>query len=128
MPRCLIPGNNMVNINHIKKKAKGTIRRIFNRLNSLNLQKYYFECAIVFMNTMLRGSILFACETYYNLKQSELRQLERIEDGFLRELFKTSTGCPIIQLYLEVGQYPARYEIFKILILYLKYILNQLKY
>ena len=118
-------GNNMVNINHIKKKAKGTIRRIFNRLNSLNLQKYYFECAIVFMNTMLRCSILFACETYYNLKESELRQLERIEEGFLRELLKTSTGCPITQLYLEVGQYPARYEIFKIRILYLKYILNQ---
>ena len=112
----------MVNINHIKKKAKGTIRRIFNRLNSLNLQKYYFECAIVFMNTMLRCSILFACETYYNLKESELRQLERIEERFLRELLKTSTGCPITQLYLEVGQYPARYEIFKIRILYLKYI------
>ena len=46
-------GNNMVNINHMKKKAKGIIRRIFNRLNSLNLQRYYFECALVFMNTML---------------------------------------------------------------------------
>ena len=93
-------GNNMVNINHIKKKAKGIIRRIFNRLNSLNLQRYYFECALVFMNTMLRSSIIFACETYYNLKESEIGQLERIEAEFLRELLKTGKGCHITQLYL----------------------------
>ena len=30
-------------VNHIKKKSKGTIRRIFEKLNSLNLGKYYFE-------------------------------------------------------------------------------------
>ena len=118
-------GDNMVNISHMKKKSKGIIRRIFNRLNSLNLQKYYFECALVFLNTMLRSSILYACETYYNLKETEIRQLERIEEGFLRELLKTSKGCPIIQLYLEVGLIPARYEIIRIRLLFLKNILNQ---
>ena len=50
-----------------------------------------------------------------------LRQLERIEEGFLRELLKT----PIAQLYLEVGQIPARFEIIKIRLLFLKSILNQ---
>ena len=118
-------GDNMVNINHMKKKSKGIIRRISNRLNSLNLQKYYFECALVFLKTMLRSSILYACETYYDLKEKEIRQLERIEEGFLRELLKTSKGCPIIQLYLEVGLIPARYEIIKIRLLFLKDILNQ---
>ena len=118
-------GNNMVNINHLKKKSKGVIRRIFNRLESLNLQKYYLECAIIFLNSMLRSSILYASETYYNLKENEIRQLERIEEGFLRELLKTGKGCPIIQLYLEVGQVPARFEIIKMRLLFLKYILNQ---
>ena len=61
------------------------------------------------------------------VKQGEIRQLERIEEGFLRELLKTSKGCPIAQLYLEVGQAPARYEIIKIRLLFLKYILNQSK-
>ena len=77
------------------------------------------------MNTMLRSSILYACETYYNLKENEIRQLERIEEGFMRELLKTSRGCPIVQLYQELGQIPARFEIYKIRLLYLKYILNQ---
>ena len=99
-------GDNMVNINCMKMKSKGIIRRIFSKLESLNLQKYYFECAMVFMNTMLRSIILYGCETYYNLKEGEIRQLERIEEGFLRELLKTSKGCPIAQLYLEVGQAP----------------------
>ena len=40
------------NITHMKKKSMGIIRRIFNRLNSLNLQKYYFERALVFLKTM----------------------------------------------------------------------------
>ena len=40
-------GDNMVNINHIRKKSKGIRRRIFNRLNSLTLKHYYFECVLV---------------------------------------------------------------------------------
>ena len=63
-------GNNMVNINSMKKKSKGIIRRIFSKLENLKLQKYYVECAIIFLKVMLRSSILFACETYYNLKEN----------------------------------------------------------
>ena len=62
---------------------------------------------------MLRSSILYAAETYYNLKETELRALERIEENFLRQLLKTSEGCPIAQLYLEVGHKPTRFEIFR---------------
>ena len=71
-------------------------------------------------------SILYAaCETYYNLKENEIRALEMIEEGFLRELFKTGRGCPVSQLYAEVGLIPARYEIIKIRLLYLQEILTQ---
>ena len=45
----------------------------------------------------------------YNLKETELRANERIEEAFLRRLFKTSKGCPIVQLYLEAGHKPARF-------------------
>ena len=62
-------GNNMANIQQIKNKSIGIIRQIFNRLESLNLKKYYFECALIFMKCMLRGSILYAAECCYNLKE-----------------------------------------------------------
>ena len=85
----------MVNIAAMKNKSIWITRKIFSRLSSLNLQKYYFECAMIFLNVMLRSSILYACETYYNLKETELRQIERMEESFLRQLFKTTKGCPI---------------------------------
>ena len=77
------------------------------------------------MNSMLRGSILYACDMYYNLKETELRQIERIEEEYLRKVLQTTRGCPITQLYLEMGQYPARFEIQRMRCLYLKYILKE---
>ena len=62
---------------------------------------------------------------YYNLKEGELRQIERIEEGYLRNVSKTTKGCPITQLYLEIGQIPARFEIQKMRLLYLKCILEE---
>ena len=118
-------GDNMRNINEMKNKSVWIINKIFNRLNSLNLKKYFFESASIFLNVMLRSSILYASETYYNLKETELRALERIEESLLRQLFKTSKGCPISQLYLEAGHTPARFEIFRVRLLFLKNILHE---
>ena len=74
---------------------------------------------------MLRPSILYACETYYNLTEPQIRQLERIEELFLGKVFKTSKSCPIVQLYLEVGHVPAHFEIKRMRLLFLKNILQQ---
>ena len=74
---------------------------------------------------MLRSSIIYACETYYGLSKYHIRQIERIEDNFLRKLFKASKGCPIAQLYLESGHIPVRFQIYKSRLLFLKYILEQ---
>ena len=74
---------------------------------------------------MLRSNIIYACETYYGLTEYQIRQIERIEEQYLRKLFKTSKGCPIAQLYLESGNIPARFQIFKSRLLFLKYILEQ---
>ena len=62
---------------------------------------------------------------YYNLKENELRQIERIEESLFRKVLNTTKGCPITQMYLELGQIPARFVIQKMRCLYLKYILIQ---
>ena len=118
-------GNNMVNIWSMEKKSYGVIRTIMNKLESLKLKQYYFECVIIFMNLILRGSILYAGECYYNLTEIQLRSIERIEEKFLRKILKTSKGCPIVQIYLECGQWPARFELQKMRCLFLKQILQQ---
>jgi hypothetical protein len=93
-------GDNMANIREIKKKAIGIVKKTLNKLDSLHLKEYYFECAIIMMNVMIRSSILYASDMYYQLKETELRQLERIEESYLRQVLKTTKGCPINQLYL----------------------------
>ena len=107
-------GDNLANIKQLKKKSIGVIKKIFNRLNSLNLKQYYFDCSMILLNALLRPSILYACETYYNLKEKEIRQIERIEENYLRKVLNTTKGCPIVQMYLEMGHIPARVEIQKI--------------
>ena len=62
-------GNNMKNINDKKNKSIGIIKKIFNKLDSLNLRKYFYECGIIFLNVMLLSSILYTSEKYYNLKE-----------------------------------------------------------
>ena len=118
-------GDNMANIGAIQKKSHGVIRSILNKLEKLNLRDYFFECAIIFMNAILRGSILYASETYYNLTERNIRNLERIEENFMRKILKTKRSCPIIQMYLELGQWPARFEIMKLRLLFLKSILDE---
>ena len=91
-------GDNMANIRQMQNKSIGVVRKIINKLNSLNLKQYYFECAILLMNVMLRGSILYGGDMYDDLNEQEVRQLKRIEEGYLRKILKTSKGCPITQL------------------------------
>ena len=118
-------GDNMAHIRNMKCKSIGVIKKICNKLESLNLKNYYFECSVILMNVILRGTILYAAELFYNLKENELRKIERIEEEFMRKILKTSKGCPITSLYLVLGQTPARFEILKMRLLFLKYILEQ---
>ena len=61
----------------------------------------------------------------YNLKEIEIRHIERIEESYLRKVLNTTRGCPIVQLYLEMGHTPARVEIQKSRLLFMHYILQQ---
>ena len=75
--------------------------------------------------TILRGTILYGTELFYNLKENELRKIERIEEQFMRKILRTTKGCPITSLYLTLGQIPARFAILKMRLLFFKYILIQ---
>ena len=116
---------NIDNIKHVKNKSIGIISNVIQKLESVNLGRYYFDAAVILLNGVVRPSILYACETYYDLKESQIRQLERIEESFLRKIFQTSAKCPIVQLYLEIGHLPARFYIKKCRLMFLKTILEQ---
>ena len=89
------------------------------------LETYTVRSGIIYLNSLLRSSILYAAETYYNLSERNLRMLEIIEEDCLRKLLETGSECPIALLYLETGQLPARFHYQIMMLNFLKYILQQ---
>ena len=90
-----------------------------------NLGKYTFESSMIYLNSLLRSSILFAAEAMYNVKEIEYRHIERIEEDMMRKIFETGKGCAGYQLYFESGQLPARIVIKKMKLTFFHYILSQ---
>ena len=76
----------MANINQVRKKSIGVIRKLIRKLNSLNLKTYYFDCAIILLNSILQPTILYTADMYYNLNENKVRHLERIEGEYLRKV------------------------------------------
>ena len=60
-------------------------------------------------------------------RRRKKREIEKIEEGNLRSIFKTDTGIqvPIHLMYLDGGQVPARYQIKRYMVNFLHYILQQ---
>ena len=105
-------GSNMKNIGIMK-----TIQYIISSVG-----KYTIECGIIYLNSLLRSSILFAAETMYNINEDEYRRIKGIEEDLLRKIFKTEQGCPIYLLYFKSGHVPARIAIERMKIVFYRYI------
>ena len=80
---------------------------------------------MIYLNSILRSSILFAAEAMYNLNENEVRQIERIEENLLWEIFNTGKGCSIYRLYFESGHLPAGMQIKRMKLVFYEYILKQ---
>ena len=77
------------------------------------------------MHSLLRGTTLYASETYYNLIETEKRALESYDEDLVRKLAKTCLRCPTALLYLEFGFWPARFRIEEFKLNFLHQILNE---
>ena len=80
-------GSNIKNIEAKRNRAIGIKKQIQFLVKGLG--KYTFEGGLIYLNSLLRSSILFAAETMYNIKETEFRLIERIEEELLRKFFKT---------------------------------------
>ena len=116
-------GSNMNNIMAKQNRAIGIKKDIQYLVKGLG--KYTLEGGMIYLNSLLRSSILFAAETMYDTKEVEYRLIERIEEDLLQKIFKTGSGCPIFQLYLESGHIPARFAIKRMKVIFFKYIISQ---
>ena len=65
------------------------------------LGPYAFESAFIYIQSLIRNSILYAAETMYKVKETDYRALEMIEESVMKKVFQTKKTCPRHFMYLE---------------------------
>ena len=110
--------SNVENVISKTNKSMGTIGSIMNNIQGLGT--YTIQNGLNYFHSLLRSSILFAGETYYNLTERKLRMLEGIEEDCLRKILKTGRNCSGSLLYLETGGIPACFQIKIIMYIFLQ--------
>ena len=91
------------------------------------LGTHTIESGLIYFNSLLRASLLYACEAYINLSEKDYRPIESTEENCLIQLLDSGSHCPRSILYLDVGQIPARFQIWKLMLNLLQYILQENK-
>ena len=116
-------GGNMPNILNKKQKSIGTQKLIPKLIK--NLGSFTFEGGMIYLQSLLRTSILYGSETMFNITEKEFRIIESIEESVLQNIFHTKRSCSRHLLYLESGILPARYQIHRQMMNFLQYLLLQ---
>ena len=88
------------------------------------LKTYTVQNRLIYLNSLLRSSILYGGETYYNLTERQLRMIEKMEEACLVKILDTGSKVQTALLYLETGQLPARFQIDIMMLNFLKYLLH----
>ena len=116
-------GTNTKSMKMKVNKAIGVRKMITTLIKHLG--KYTIESGIIYFKSLLRGSLLYATESMVNLKENDVKLLERAEEATLRDLLGTEFSAPRHLLYLELGILPARFVIKQRKIKHLKHITMQ---
>ena len=111
-------GDNMQNIIHKRNKCIGTEKKILRPVKHLG--PYTFECGLIYIQSLIRNSILYGAETMYKVTEKQYRAIESIEESVFKKIFQTKRSCPRQLMYLEAGLVPARYQIQRQVLNYLK--------
>ena len=102
-------GSNFKNVKSRVGKGIGIISQIINILETVSFGKYYFQIAMTLRESMFLNGILTNSDVWYNLKKSEIEELEEIDRMLLRKILNTLISCPKEALYLESGPYKWRF-------------------
>ena len=116
-------GSNMPNIIHKRHKSIGTQKQIPRLIEKLG--PYRFESAMIYIEALLRSSILYGSETMHNVKEFEWRAIESTEESVIQRVAGTLKSCGRHLLYLENGFVPARFQVQRQMLNRLQYILQQ---
>ena len=118
-------GSNQKNIKSRIGKGLGIISQIMNILETVSFGNYFFEIALTLRESMFINGILTNAEIWYNVKQSEIEEIEELDRLLLRKIFGTKSSCPREALFLESGAIPLGIIIKSRRLNYLNYLLKE---
>ena len=88
----------MSNIIRRRNNSIGTEKQILKMIKGLG--PYTFEGAFIYIQSLIRTSLLYGSETMYNITEKELRAIESIEESAIQKALKTKRSCPKHILHL----------------------------
>ena len=94
-------------------------------INEIPFGKHKLEVGLKLRESMLINGILTNIEVCYGMSDSEVKDLEKVDEYLLREIFKAHSKTPIESLYLETGVVPITFVIVSRRLSYLKYLLGK---
>ena len=89
----------------------GAVSQIFSILSQISLGHYFYEIALILIDTTLVSKLVSSSEVWYNITKSEYQKLESIDEMLLRKLFDVPMTAPKESLYLEGGKIPIKFII-----------------
>ena len=118
-------GRNWKNILSRRSKGVGIVDQIFKILEGTIFGPYIFEVGLILRQSMFLNSVLVNSESWYGVKDSEMEQLEQVDEMLIRKLLEIGQGCPKEMLFLETGSWPLRFIVMSRRLMFLHYILNE---
>ena len=103
----------------------GVISNILNIMREISLGDHYFSIGILLRQTMFLSVILLNAETWINLTEANIEELEKIDRILIKLIFEAPSTTPTKLLYLESGCIPIRFLIKAKRLMFLHYLLNR---
>ena len=97
---------NTHNIEQLRNKGIGIQNNIIEMLERMPGGEFHFQIAVILKNSLLISSILSNSEVWYGFTKEEAKQLEQVDEMWIRNLFDLSRNVPRDLLYLELGLVP----------------------
>ena len=82
----------MENINCKRNKCIGKKKQFLKLIKPLG--SYTFECALIYLQSLIRNSILYAPETIYKVNKIQYKAFQKIEEPVLKNSVKDFMKLP----------------------------------
>ena len=118
-------GKTKHNIEARKAKGYGIVANILAIINEVPLGHWKIDAGLRLRQALFIYGILFNSEAWHDVKEEDIKSLEKVDEALLRGILKSHSKIPIEALYLETALIPIRYIVASRRISYLYNILQK---